>query len=333
MFNLNIIGKINLKPFAVFYLFVFLIISCKDDLGVPIEIVLPKETAKLVVSSLFSPWDSTGVKPFYVEVLRSTSIYDTTAEESVKDANVLLFKDGALLDTLHFDTLARQYLCMHSPKISSEYSIRVSKKGFRTVNANDYVPQKVKIDNFSVIPYAGKDDSSWSSEHGAVGVFSKVNIEFTDPANTTNYYEIALKIKEGKEFVRIYTYEDIIKNEAYYPSALSLELKKPFYLPFKDNKINGKTLSIDVFYYAPMWEDASVYIASHTIQMHLRSVTEEYYKYHTSLLQHFYKQKDDIIFGMAEPLNAYTNIENGYGVFAGYNEDVVELHIDEMKIE
>ncbi|OQY03927.1 MAG: hypothetical protein B6I20_04105, partial [Bacteroidetes bacterium 4572_117] len=144
----------------------------------------------------------------------------------------------------------------------------------------------------------------------------------------TNYYEIGLKIKEAKQFERIYTYENIITNEAYYPTLLSVGLKKPFYLPFNDKKINGKTIRLDIFHNAPIWDDGAIHMGDYTLQIYLRSVTEEYYKYHTTLLQHLYKQQEDIIFGMAEPINAYSNIENGYGVFAGFNEDVVEMYIE-----
>lgn len=332
MFELDLILKKKIKISFGFYLLVLLIVSCKDDLGTPIEIVLPKEKSKLVVSSLFSPWDSTENKPFYVEVLKTTTISDTTADEAVENAVVLLFEGEELLDTLNYDTLANKYLFLHTPEVDSEYSIVVSKAGFNTVTAKNYVPPKVKINNFSIIPFAGKNNNSTSTLPNVFGVFSKVSIEYTDPIDVANFYEIAIKIIGEKEYEKIYTYEDIIINEAYYPSELSIGFKNPDYLPFNDRLINGKTLRLDIFYDAPTWWDGTMYIGEHTLQIHLRSVTEEYYKYRTTLLQHVYNQKDDIIFGMAEPLNAYSNIENGYGVFVGYNEDVVEIQIDEMKL-
>ena len=91
---------------------------------------------------------------------------------------------------------------MHTPIVGSKYSVIVSKENFDTVIAQNYVPQKVKINSFDIIPFAGKNDSYSSSDGNGFGVFSKISITFSDPANTTNYYEIGLKIKEAKQFER-----------------------------------------------------------------------------------------------------------------------------------
>ncbi len=45
------------------------------------------------------------------------------------------------------------------------------------------------------------------------------------------------------------------------------------------------------------------------------------------MIQHLYENTEDVLYGMAEPLNVYSNIENGYGLFAGFNHHIVTLHI------
>jgi hypothetical protein len=74
------------------------------------------------------------------------------------------------------------------------------------------------------------------------------------------------------------------------------------------------------------------YVSRHLGNIQLKNVTEEYYLFKTSYLQGLYNQKENALYGMGEPMNVFTNIENGYGVFAGYNDHIVQFAVQETLI-
>ncbi|MCB0476306.1 MAG: DUF4249 family protein [Flavobacteriaceae bacterium] len=52
--------------------------------------------------------------------------------------------------------------------------------------------------------------------------------------------------------------------------------------------------------------------------MEFRTVSEDYYLYHSSITRQNYSEGSSF----AEPVFVYNNIENGHGVFAGFNTSV-----------
>ena len=298
-------------------------LSCKDDMGLAIEIEIPAKESKLVVNSTFSP----SLDTIYLELGNSIHIFDTISKPLIKDATVILRSNTGLVNTFIYNNEKQKYFLDYIPETGIEYTLSVEKEGYNNVIAKDTVPKKIEIEDYSIINVAEVDEAG--------GLYSKVTINFTDPANEKNYYEIAITDTLNNYYDDgIYTYDNIITNEAYYPSIISFEVSTPKYLPFSDLQIDGNKTSISIFYFlGGVLDNGTTYISEHSINVHLRSVSEQYYKFHSRLLQHKYNQKDDIIFGMSEPLNAYSNIENGFGVFAAYNEDVIIIKIDEIKID
>jgi hypothetical protein len=67
------------------------------------------------------------------------------------------------------------------------------------------------------------------------------------------------------------------------------------------------------------FKDLNGYVGKETSStVILRTISEDYYKYKTTLQQQNHLSGDPF----AQPLNIYNNIENGFGVFAGYNESI-----------
>ena len=170
------------------------------------------------------------------------------------------------------------------------------------------------------------------------GAVSELNLTFKDPANETNFYEVEVansylvNVDPLFGYYSLTTQDEIITSESYYPSLLNFDKDKPRYLLFKDKKINGQEHTLTFYYIPPQHEDSHRYISSHYIIVYLRSVTEEYYKFKTTMIQQKYARAEDILYGAAEPINVFTNIQNGYGIFAGFNNDMVPMYINEIKL-
>lgn len=293
-----------------------------------LEINLPEPEKKLVLNSTFTSFTPPYIKPFQVKLWNSWPVLDTTQASQIKDAKILWYENGRLLDSLIFDETLEAYTSkeFYFPAEGAIYSIDVLKDGYQKISAQNSIPPNVPIQEYQLVPFAG-----FNSDNLA---YSSVSITFNDPGQTENYYEIIVtEVSNEKDKYQLWTNEKIITEEPWYPSVLSFESKLPHRLLFNDKQINGTVKQI-VFYFTPeqVIDRGKLKIRYSIIDIFLRSVTAEYYDYFTTLLQHKHNQKGDFFYGLSEPLNVFTNIENGYGIFAGFQNSAVTVEIDTLTI-
>lgn len=324
---------INKIVLISFFLILITFNSCeKKDLEIDVE--LEKQPSKLVVHSILKPFSfSSNNQLLTVEVQRTTPFDENKREVVIPDAIVTLSKNNCVLDTLIFNDSLKTYLIPYNsinkyPKQDDIFKLQVEKEGFETVTSKTIIPKKVEINNSKIIPIAYFDDNERP--------YSEASFEFTDPINEINYYEVIISdITELENtFFELSTSNKIITSESYYPSLLEFDKPKPKSLLFSDKIINGKTVNINCYYLTPyMINEGVPKVISHYITIHLRNVTKEYYKYKTTALQLYYSLEENILYGSGEPVNIYSNIKNGYGLFGSYNYDVISHKIDEIIIE
>lgn len=145
---------------------------------------------------------------------------------------------------------------------------------------------------------------------------------------------MVLYYQNESDRLKLFTNDKVITTESYYPSPVAFDAKQPDHLLFSDKLINGKTHTIEVTYRAPLrLLGKTKYIPFHIILLVFRSVSEDYYRYYTSLLKQKNAVRPEILFGAVEPSTVFTNIKNGYGVFAGYSEDNLNIQVDSIIIK
>ena len=265
-----------------------------------------------------------------MELTSNVNILDTSNFKTIiPNAQVILYEDNIIIDTLNYIDTAGYYVSSVFPETGKEYKLVVSATGFNDVTCSDFVPEKVLIDTASVINFAGTDEEGHP--------FSEITLSFKDPINSVNYYELIVSDIGSYDAYYLRANDNIITSESYYPSTLMFDAKRPTFLPFKDLDFNGTTKELKIYYSPPYYinvdgDDETSYISSHLIDVHLRSVTEEYYKFRTSFLQHLNNKRGDILFGMNEPLNVYTNVTNGYGIFAAYQTNTISLEVEGTQV-
>ena len=316
------------KSYTLFLILIILI-SCTKE----IEIDIPVRKQALVVYSTLLPFTFPHPKSLNITLQHTGHIFDST-KYVISDAAILYYENDVLQDTLFCKDSTGTYNITTSlsdyPVVGNSYSIKILKDGYETATASTIIPSKVVIKDTVVTPIAYFDETG--------SVFSQVSVTFDDPPKEMNFYELAISdiafsYDNPKSFYELTTYDNIVTSESYYPSLLRFDIDKPRYLLFSDKKINGKEYTLNVYYTPPQSEDEHRYITNHYISIHFRNVTEEYFKYKTSLIQHLNSKKEDVLYGMGEPLNVISNIQNGYGLFAGFNNDIVSLHINEQMIK
>ncbi|NLJ43797.1 MAG: DUF4249 family protein, partial [Bacteroidales bacterium] len=88
----------------------------------------------------------------------------------------------------------------------------------------------------------------------------------------------------------------------------------PKTLIFTDKMFDGKHCSVKIYFATQAYADYNLTIT-------FRSVSESYYKYKERQFAYLFSLENDIFSGMSEPINLYSNITGGYGIFAGYSSD------------
>lgn len=275
--------------------------SCQKVLDLDAE----TKTPKLVVNSLFNS-DST----WKVHVSKSLSVIDNGELKDINTATVRIFDDNNnLLEQLSSSGKGIYHSPTNlKPTLGKEYKVEVSASSFVTVSAKDFCPPSV--------PILGIDTSSTISSFGDKE--QNVTIRFQDPAGGKNYYGIELELMRYKRnfnsSTSTYDTTFIGSDNIYLSSSNPVVDNGPDSyaqtLTLKDNLFNGQQQSISFSYYSYDSGDPDEFSVK---KISLLSLTDGTYKYLKSI--EAYRNVDGNPF--AEPVQVFTNVDNGFGIFGG----------------
>jgi len=289
-----------MKSFYYLFFILFLLTSCTKE----VVIDLPDHEGKTVINSIFSP-DTL----LCVHVSRSRVIIDTFFIQET--APVVVLKYAGEADTLQSTGNGYYVSRNHVPQVQTRYTIEVSSTEYGKATASDKIPEEVPFEVINYMQEAGIDVEGCN--------FSSITIRFNEPPGEKNYYEIKVVHESnpgGKlryEKLWLWSNDVVIRNEGYDN------------LIFSDELINGKshTLAFNFYHFIYKKEITSRFFIL------FRSVSENYFFYKKKLMLHFENQIGDIGYGTGNPVNLYSNVENGYGIFAGYSEDRDTVTVNE----
>ena len=248
---------------------------------------------KFVVNSLIT---SEGLIEIYLTKL-SGILNDSF--EFVNHQNIKLYEDGELRWSGN-KGINGKYITEIIPFAGKEYKLEFTDNNGNLINSIDTLPEKVKITDATNF-YPVYTDSHETS-------YGKITLTFTDEAKKNNYYEIAI-LNENNGIVQtlkvkspVITY-DVDHN----PNPTGTLL-------FTDELFEGKQLTLEIF------------TDSYKPSVVLKNVSRNYYEYRKSINIHFYNQNVERydIYSMfkGDPVELYSNVTNGLGIFAGYTQDI-----------
>lgn len=270
---------------------------------------------KIVVNSLFQP-DSL----MKVHVSISSAINEELIE--VENAELNLFKDNKFFLTLVSEGDG-WYNSFHYPEIGVDYSLEVIVEDFEKVEAKSSIPE---LPEFLESPYCKKIGNSVVD--GEAKFVCNTHLDFEEINSVANYYEIFLgdlnfKIHEQTDPCLLMDSDlDIFEH---IPSLIFTNTL--FQGGQKNLVINGlgSTHVID----DPLIPNLSQF---DPFSLRFHSVSEEYYNYRKSSNKHFYLKNSDGHFDdpvtllfVGNPVEMYSNVSGGYGIFAGYNSKTFQV--------
>jgi len=226
-----------------------------------------------------------------LHLCKSRRILDNDSFENITDATVHIYEDDEVVAILAQSAPGLYNLSQGSRPIPGhEYTLVVSAPGLAEVSSCDSLPIPVQIARYTV-------DSAVNPEN--------ITIYFTDPPDIKNYYQVLiLQEYAGSAYPIEFESDDLI-----FETWGGVEADEAY---FEDSLISGQSYALKMRL-EPFYPVDYVYIL-------LLSVSESYYKYMQST-----KELDDNPF--VEPLRAFGNINNGFGIFAGYTYSVVRLSL------
>jgi hypothetical protein len=279
-------------------LLIFLFVSCVTA----VEVDLPEHESLIVVNSYLVNNDS-------VKVHISNSAKQTNNLQTyLLNAEVIL-KTDQLLDTLVFKRDGWYHSSIVA-KAGKAYNLEVNAKGFKNVTANEILPLPVNFKLENYIARVGINE---------FGVFySSIDIVIDDDCNAVNYYEI--ECRNHKQVRRL---DNGIFSSGVWSDTPEIveEIQTgegAHYLVFSDEKFKTPKIRVNVQYcYSNNIDSVSIIV---------RAVSFDYYRYKKSLIKHTRGQINDDLWGGYGNYPLYVNIENGYGIFAGYSETVIPYY-------
>lgn len=276
----------------IFFVLISSLSSCKKV----IDIDLPETDPKIVVNSFFT--DNSRIK---VHLSKSIGILESTSPD-ITDASIIVRENGVIIDTMYLES--GYYYSNILAERNNNYTLEVIAPGMESVFCEDIIPEKTILQSYVCT------DSVLIAEDGFL--INELKLDFKDFAGP-NFYEVELKA------VNIVHNNEIglwfMKNSDPIITSTGLLDYNPRTLIFSDKMFDGKTCSVKVYYATqPDGDD-------YKLRITFRSISETYYKYKEKQVAYLFSLHQDIFSGMSEPIDLYSNITGGYGIFAGYSTD------------
>lgn len=294
------------RPFPLTYTLLLIICflgitSCVKEVNIPVEAM----ESRLVLKCLFD-----NSNPLNVRLGHSVPISYNTSP-LIEGAIVILHCDGQVADTLE-EIQAGVYQSNIFAEFGKNYQITCSANGFETItSAISYLPRKCHIISAQITDSVAADETE---------IVSEIKIQFADLPDYNDFYDIDLAYVNNDDTTNIRFYRAYYADIGKEPVLINEGLLKyyPESLIFSDALFNGKTYTLTV---NPTYKEYDVMII-------LRHITMDYYNYVKTLTYHI-NSVDYSLWGSAEPINVISNIDKGFGIFAGYSSDTIYIIRDE----
>jgi hypothetical protein len=301
-------------------LFLLLAAGCEKE----IPIASTKFKPQLVINCILDTDTSLSV---YVS---KTSLMADTSNSLVNNAVVGLWEDKIFLENLSY---AGNGLYQYSgkPLPGRNYRLKLNAPGFTETLASDTIPNPVTIsDAYYKFHYHDVINQETNAD---------MFVEFVDPPETKNYYELIFytisksysnNLLDTVEYINYYneftTDDPILKAEG--------DLNyKPVSIFFSDELFDGRSVKIAtniLTYGGGCYYGVCDFDMKASKIAELRSISSSYYQYRKKWTRHLYNQGINLnvqdseelrnFLFTGEPVNMYTNVQNGYGIFAGYSK-------------
>ncbi len=270
-------------------------ISCEKELKLNEELTKPK----IVVNSFYSANDTLRV---HLSESKSILQNDYIPLPNIEDATVKLFSNGTEIGTLTHQYFGHYTLNSPFPIAGQPYELEVTHAKLDDVKSESICPKAIEI--------IAMDTSRIQNNF-------KLKLTIEDDVNATNYYSIKIMntfITTNEISPGVFQIDTLVQDSWICTKDINAETSSDptvescqNELFFNDTNFNGEVYDFNV--YMDIYQTTKLIVV-------IKSINEDLFKYNKSL--QLYQETNGNPFG--EPVQVFTNIENGIGIFSGYSE-------------
>ncbi len=262
-----------------------------------VDVDFPRHAPRIAVNSFFFP-DA----PWEVHLSEARSVSDgERAIRNIEQATVEILADGVPVVTLPYmgDGLYRAPQVFPAPDV--EYTVQVTAPDYDAVSATDRIPETLATAmTYDVLA------------RSADGFRVDIDLTITDPPDASNYYRLMVYLRVRDENGEVFFYD------------LPFRSEDPVLLAYSDLAFNGDVQ--EVYFADPLFagrmhtftiqvEESFIFAGSEqALLVDLYHVSDHFYQYARTYQR--YEESYDNPF--AEPVQVHTNINDGFGIFAGF---------------
>ena len=309
--SVYVLGNPCIKHLFCCFLTIFFLASCRELVTKDFPYLAPSPVVHCILAE---------GEPLELQ-LSWTAAMDTARLKFIENAQVRLFVDGEYAETLtHLQK--GFYVASCTVASSVRYQCEIHIPGHETIIASDSMPAALAPTNVQYIPVAGRDEEGYP--------YPAIRFTFANNPNEKRYYEAVIwEIRDNYKFeINPETGEGefiLIEDDwqTVYPGPVTDPILKSEGLPihvFSNELIKGNEYTITLNYTNGSFSssDGGEWIAdSRPTILELRSVSYDYYRY--AKQKYLYESNFFPEFGRSTPtFSLYSNIDKGYGIFAGY---------------
>jgi len=310
--------KNNVSNIFFLMLVIFTVSSCDESFNNVVEIEIPAHQPRLV-SYCFMNANNRNIE---VELSKSIGVLENGNESQVDGASVELLKDNeGFIDNFTYnydpviDPVRANYYCFYEmPEAldkKASYTLKIEAPGFTGIQAVSKAPELTKLTNINYEKDGYADPEGYSSD--------LLEIEFKDPAGEENFYLLKVFIARGlsqKSEVYLESLDPLIKEADYLNIAPELD---GYFIYFNDQEgYDGQYVNLNFSAYLDIIGDTDAKLITR-----LYSIPKTMYSF--ILNYDLYNNSDFGIFG--EPIIIPSNFSNGFGLFAIYDYDEMEIEL------
>ncbi len=276
-----------------------------------VDLALDKQNTLPVINALVTPEED-----IHIRLSITAPILDDLPIV-VKEATVKLYENENQLDNpeLEGDDFVSNYSC----QTNQIYKITIDMEGFDTATAIDTMPQPPQV---SVVDF---QENAYTDAYGSR--MGQIILNIQDQVDKVNYYEIVVIKKYYRETYNPEedTFETIYTED---PTSFDEELNDPVFfnedllqyyptsMVFSDDFFKNENYTLK----ANFWNHLNGDEEDMTYSIIFRSISKNYYDYKKTLTKHQNFQEGDVWELEIAPVEMFSNVKNGLGIFACYQE-------------
>ena len=299
--------NLNVCKYGLIMLVLMIGVGCEK----PVTVDIPAHEREIVTRALVSP-DSL----WRVAVSSSVGFQDNTEPFPITNAVVEIKEGDVLVETLQHTAYGVFTSQQAKPIPGRIYSLHVSASGYSAVSSTIVIPETVSPPQVTIDEATSEND----------GPYLNVAVTIDDAPQKRNYYAMDVVLIQKYE-------ENGVQRQMQYPhffetsdvillgfSELDGEVETYNVRYFQDDLFDGTSETINIrvqdpgFYFLEQ-ED------SYAVVLRFYETDESYFRFFkTAELQW---ENEDNPFG--EPVRIFSNMSNGFGIFAGYQVHATTL--------